>query len=290
MRLPRPQAVFRRLEAASNYTRYALHQYSYSLRYRPLLIPTRILDNISTHTLHRPVILPEFGKLAIKGSPSLLQIINIPKLCHFELIYHGSELLIENIPSPKHIQSLNMEGVKFTSHKNKEILFPELSKLRLSKIHVGCLQIFNAPKLNDLTLIDITSSRPPLIFGDPPGGKSRERQLVTDILNGQYLLSPFRLKSLTLERMLLDVHIPKFLQTQPELLTLRIVDCNLSAYFLNWLANLSEERPSIETLPVLSTIHIIRCACVLGETYSLETFVRECAIGRPSVQVGIEYL
>jgi hypothetical protein len=242
-----------------------------------------ILDDSSNNVLnHRPINLPEFDELDIKGPPYLLHIIKIRKLRHFGLIYKdaGLALLVEDIPSPKHIQSLNVEGVKITSHQNEENFFPNLSKLRLNTRDLGCLPMFNAPKLKDLTVIDNAPSKSKL-------SKSREIELVNSILDGDYVFSPPRL---TLGRMLLDVYLPKFLQLQPDLSTLKIVDCKLSTYFLKWLANASEERPSMETLPALSTIHIIKCVYVPGETYSLEMFVRECAIGRPSVQVGIENL
>ena len=235
-----------------------------------------------------PIFLHELGELDIRGTSDICSLVTVESLRTFRFKRYDPDcwLCIEAIPCADKIESLDLEGVELISAEHFDFghEFLKLLKMRLCRISNRIQSSLITPNLQDLTLIDI---EPDWDYQNRsrPACKNLEKENVGSMLNGEDMLEGFTLKRLTLGSMLLDQSLPSKLRIQPALETLSIIDCNLTMHFLTWLAN--RDARSKDILPSLSRIHLTGCAC-LDKEYSLDKFVRDCAVSFPSVQVVID--
>lgn len=183
-------------------------------------------------------------------------------------------LKIGRIPSADTIESLEIKTAIIEHSGPQPCEFPRLRTLKLegTQMHRDweyCTAKLLAPQLEHLIFID----------GDWEsfyGGLGP---------NTGTLFGPFGLRHLSLSGINLGRDITAGKRTQPNLLTLKMMDCTLGKSFLRSLSNV--DGISLEIFPVLELIQISTCHW-LHEDYGHLQFVSDFAMRRPRTQVIVE--
>lgn len=180
---------------------------------------------------------------------------------------------VVHIPSIDTLESLEIMRVPIEPNIYPPYLDPqEFLKLRTLKLDQKVWRADRAnphllliPTLEDLTLIDCD-------WETYSGGTC------------PYLFGPLGLKHLVLAQTTGTLDITSHSKTQPNLLTLKMIDCRLSREFLRSLSNIDGQ--SFHTLPLLELIEICNCSTA-DRDYGRSQFIRDCSIGRPNTRVII---